>query len=105
MVQPPELLTLASALHGDQASMVAQGEMDLSTRRKLHDELTRLVAEGASAIEIDMSQVTFIDSAGLGGLLEVRRLGASLRIKDPSERVRRVLDMVLVGDIEGIEVC
>ncbi len=84
--------------------MVAEGEMDLSSRRQLQDELSRLVGAGASGIEIDMSQVTFIDSAGLGALLGVRRLGAALRIKDPSERVRRVLDMVLVQGVEGIEV-
>jgi anti-sigma B factor antagonist len=105
VVPPPDPLTLNSALHGDKATIVAQGEMDLSSRRQLQDELSRLVGEGASGIEIDMSQVTFIDSAGLGALLEVRRLGAALRIKDPSERVRRVLDMVLVQGVEGIEVC
>jgi hypothetical protein len=41
---------------------------------------------------------------GLGGLLEVRRLGATLTIKNPSGRVRRVLDLVLIEGIEGIEI-
>jgi anti-sigma B factor antagonist len=104
VVQPEDALTLDTARHEDRATLVAKGEMDLATRRKFEHEVTRLTEEGASAIEVDMSQVTFIDSAGLGGLLQVRRLGATLTIKDPSERVRRVLDLVLVEGIEGVEV-
>ena len=56
---------------GNTATVVATGEIDLSTV----DELRSAVTEAAEDVEkllLDLTEVEFIDSAGLGGLLELR---------------------------------
>jgi len=43
--------------------------LDGSTGPELECELTRLYAEGAANIELDISKVTFIDSKGLAAII------------------------------------
>lgn len=92
-----------SKLEGETATITATGELDIATRRKLSDEMVSLVARGAAHLIVDMSGVSFLDSSGLGALLGVRHLGASLVLRKPSPAVRRVLDLVLVDGIISVE--
>lgn len=61
----------------------------------LHDTIDELLAESWKKILLNMSQVSFVDSAGLGelvaGLKTARNLGASLKILNASERVHSTL--------------
>jgi anti-anti-sigma factor len=64
-------LTITVSQDGRTATVAAAGEIDLSTV----DELRTAVfaaAEGSDRLVLDMSGVGFIDSAGLGTLLELR---------------------------------
>lgn len=58
---------------------------------------------GSVPVIVDLSEVTFMDSRGLGALLaanERSREGAApLRIHSPSDAVRRLLDVSGVGDV------
>ena len=78
-----------------------RGELDASSCRGLAEHL---IGRPGSLIVVDLSQLTFMDSSGLGAVLEARRLGATLTIRNPSPRVRRILDLVLVDGIEGMTV-
>ena len=61
----------------------------------LRETIDELLAEGWKKILLNLSQVTFIDSAGVGelvaGLKTVKRFGASLRLLNTSERVQSTL--------------
>jgi anti-anti-sigma factor len=61
----------------------------------LRDTIDELLGEGWKKILLNLSRVTFIDSAGVGelvaGLKTVKRLGASLRLLNTSERVQSTL--------------
>jgi anti-sigma B factor antagonist len=46
-----------------------QGEIDASTAPKLGSRLFGLADEGKRAVVVDLSEVTFIDSTGIGVLL------------------------------------
>ena len=46
------------------------GELDLSTVQILVDRLS-VIVEGAGDVELDASQLTFIDSSGLHGLVTI----------------------------------
>jgi anti-sigma B factor antagonist len=56
--------------------VVLQGEIDVHTAPRLRDALMPGIDAGAQAIVIDLSEVSFIDAAGLGVIvLAARRLG------------------------------
>ncbi len=61
----------------------------------LRETLDELLAENWKKILVNLSAVTFIDSAGVGelvsGLRTARRLGAELRLLSVNERVRATL--------------
>lgn len=63
----------------------------------LRESLDELLAEGWRKILVNLSQVTFMDSAGVGelvgGLRTSQRLGAELRLLNTSERVHSTLSI------------
>jgi len=71
------------------------GELDLAAV----PSLTRLLDEAAEVervtVVVDLSQVTFIDCAGLGPLLAARdRLDGRFRLCNPSPPVLRLLSLL-----------
>lgn len=79
------------------ASLFLVGEIDIANR----DELVALVRDALGRritdVTLDMSGVTFIDCAGLGGVLQARSLavqsGRSLRAITLSLPARRLLEL------------
>ncbi len=79
------------------------GDIDSHTAPDLADALGRISAD--RDVELDMAGVGFIDSSGLRVLVaEHQRLdagGASLRLANASDAVRRLVEMTgLAGTIE-----
>jgi len=75
---------------------VLAGSIDLTTRQSLVDAGSGALIEGA-LLRLDMADVEFIDSTGIGALLELGRAatakGARLEISRRSPRVARVLEV------------
>ncbi len=63
----------------------------------LRDALDELLGEGWKKILVNLSQVGFMDSAGVGelvsGLRTAQRLGAELRLLNTNERVHSTLSI------------
>lgn len=78
---------VASVLHGDVARLTLVGELTGSTRRPLMRVLTDLLLQVDSLhrVELDLHQVTFMNSAGLAVLVQ------ALRMTTP-----RAIELVLV---------
>jgi anti-anti-sigma factor len=80
----------------DMARVTVAGELDLRTRHQFAAFLSQLGAQYAS-VHLDISQIEFIDAAGLHALEQVVRAGRSGRrlqlepIVQP--QVRRVLEL------------
>ena len=70
------------------------GEIDVYTAPKLRDKITELVAGGVYDIVIDMEEVEFLDSTGLGvlvgGLKKVRANSGSLQLVCNQERLLKI---------------
>ena len=68
---------------------------DEAGERLFRDEITSLVAAGERQIVIDLSEVTHMDSGSVGTLVAVHlhtlKRGGTIKLLNPSERVRRVL--------------
>jgi anti-sigma B factor antagonist len=83
---------------GDKRSLSLVGSIDLSTRDDVVKAATAaLAAGGGSALTIDMSGVTFMDSTGIGAIVEIsneaRRAKVAFTLEQPSSRVRRILEL------------
>jgi len=53
--------------------VTARGEIDLATTGHLRDTLSELVVEGYPHLVVDLNEVTFLDSTGLGTFIGARR--------------------------------
>jgi anti-anti-sigma factor len=71
-------LTIRATREGNTAIVAADGEIDLSNVGDLRAAVTE-AAEGCERLRLDLCDVDFIDSTGLGGLLELR---STLRARD-----------------------
>ncbi len=90
-------LDLRVQRHDDRAVVHISGEVDLATCPQLRDVLAELVDRGVHHLIVDLEQVSFLDSSGIGVLIGVlRRLrehGGSLHLTAPRPHVRRVLEL------------
>jgi anti-sigma B factor antagonist len=70
------------------------GEIDVYTSPKLRERLVGLVNEGAASIVVNLDEVDFIDSTGLGVLVgvlkRIRARGGSLGLVCHSDALLRV---------------
>src|SRR3954470_14492816 len=79
------------------------GEIEQSAcESALLDGLAVVALDAPCDLVIDLSEVTFIDSAGVGVLLRVRRnaieAGCTVRVTGPQPKVRRIFEIYgLVG--------
>lgn len=77
-------------------TLALAGSIDLSTREAFLDAGRAALRRGAS-LRLDMAEVNFIDSAGIGALLELARVArandAYMSISPRSARVNRVLEI------------
>lgn len=64
---------------------------------RINDELHKLIDEGSREVVADLSEVSFMDSGGLGmligGLTTMRNAGGDLRIAGASQQIIRLLTM------------
>jgi anti-sigma B factor antagonist len=73
------------------------GELDVQSAPRVRAEIIDLVRDGACDLVLDLDEVTFIDSTGLGVLIgtlkRVRSMGGDLRVVatcDPTLRLLRL---------------
>lgn len=87
-------LTISTRKVGDTAVISVGGEIDVYTAPKLRDEISAVVSAGSYAILVDMEQVEFLDSTGLGvlvgGLKKVRAHDGSLELICNQERLLKI---------------
>ncbi|WP_287154885.1 STAS domain-containing protein [Candidatus Solincola tengchongensis] len=79
---------------GDHSIVVLSGEVDVYSAPKLRDTIKNLVEEGRYRIVVDLEDVAFLDSTGLGvlvgGLKRVKHHQGDLGIICNQERILRI---------------
>jgi anti-sigma B factor antagonist len=86
------------AVREDGASVIAlRGEIDVYTAPLLRQKLVDLVDEGALNIVVDMEKVDFLDSTGLGvlveGLKRVKTRGGNLTLVITQDKILKIFDI------------
>ncbi|MBO1337653.1 STAS domain-containing protein [Streptomyces sp. VRA16 Mangrove soil] len=67
-------LKVTESARGDWAVVRVSGEMDLVTSPALRQQVHDAVADGRHSLVLDLSDVLFCDSSGVGVLIAARRL-------------------------------
>ncbi|MBA2740302.1 MAG: STAS domain-containing protein [Nocardioidaceae bacterium] len=87
-------LSLQTRNEGDWTVVAVGGEIDVYTAPKLREALVELVNEGRFQLVVDLEQVDFLDSTGLGvlvgGLKRVRANDGNLRVVCTQERLLKI---------------
>jgi anti-sigma B factor antagonist len=73
------------------------GEIDSSNCDRLQNLLSERAGAGSEVVEVDLANVTFIDSSGLRALLvgqqAIVSAQGSMRVVNPSDNVRRLFEI------------
>ena len=87
-------LTLTTREADGKTIVAVGGEIDVYTAPKLRDKITELVGAGSYHLVVDMQQVEFLDSTGLGvlvgGLKKVRAHDGSLQLVCNQDRLLKI---------------
>lgn len=79
------------------------GRLTMVTAPDMREALHALVAAGDSRIVVDLREVEFIDSSGLGalisGLRAARQAGGDLRIAAPNQQVQSVMEVTSLNRV------
>jgi anti-sigma B factor antagonist len=86
--------------------VVVAGEIDVYTAPKLRDKISDLVAAGNHTLIIDMENVDFIDSTGLGvlvgGLKKVRAQDGSMSLICSQDRLLKIFTITGLAKVFSI---
>ncbi len=90
-----EGLSVTTRRHGTAVTVAARGALDLATADDLRAAVMD-VAAGTRVVVVDLRALQFVDSSGLGTLLNLRaalaRLGIRLSVRADDGPVRRALE-------------
>jgi len=96
-------MEVQTKISGDLATVVAIGRLDGHWADELADALNRVIREGSHGIRLDLSQVPYISSAGMGVVVRVykqlKEIHGSLTITDASPMVRKVFEVSGLGSL------
>ena len=97
-----DALTITSTREGATAIVAAAGEIELSNVGELRDAVTA-AAEDGDRLRLDLTRIEFIDSTGLGGLLELRGTlrarSVALEIVAGDGPVRQAVEITGLGEL------
>lgn len=79
------------------------GELDIATAPKLEAVIGRLLDEGARSVAVDASQLAFVDSTGLGALVNAHKrvlaASGSFLVRGANDRLRSIAKMTRLDEI------
>ena len=91
------MLTIETALDVPCPVLTLAGELDVHTSPALQESLSDVIEAGHSRLVIDLADVPFVDSTGLGTMIgAVKRVaprGGAVTLARPQPRVARTLDL------------
>jgi anti-sigma B factor antagonist len=103
----PELVTITVSDTGPEVRVTASGEIDSTSAPALRNRLDALLDAGAQHLVVDLTGVTFLDSAGLCVLAAAYRRasadGRGVRVLASSRAVIRPLQITGLLDLLQVE--
>lgn len=92
--------------HPGGSRVVVQGDLDLPAGDALEALVTPMI-QSSPDLQIEMRDVTFLDSSGLGALIVISQLateaGGHVVLRNPSEAVVKALDLTHTTPLFTVE--
>ena len=99
-------LSVTTSHHDDVSVVTVEGEVDVHSASQLRQALDQEIADGHVRLVLDLDEVSFLDSTGLGVLVGrlklVRNASGWLRIVCSSDRILRVFRITGLDKVFGI---
>jgi len=99
-------LELESSRQGDVAVMKVSGAASMAEAEQLRAAIEELVAEHIPVVVLDLSEMDFICSLGLGaiisGHIKCRHHSGQIRLASPTPSVRQLLETTKLTKLFGI---
>jgi anti-sigma B factor antagonist len=96
-------LGIETSTRGATVVVAVTGDVDIHTAPQVAERLDALRAEGCTAIVVDLSDVTFLDSSALGVLIAAHRelagVGGGLRLAAPRPQVSQVFRITRLAEV------
>ncbi|MDE3008851.1 MAG: STAS domain-containing protein [Acidobacteriota bacterium] len=97
------MTTFASTTTGSTLVVRPEGRLDLVAAPELREIVAKSIAGGVVNVVVDLAEVDFLDSSGLGalvtGLKSTRQAGGNLRIARAPEQALIVLDLTMMQQV------
>jgi len=91
---------------GDSVNIIVNGDIEMMTIKTFKQKLFEIGQNADKDIEIDLSNVDYIDSSGVGVLISLLKLqkkkGKTLKINKVSSKVLNVLKLSSLSDVFNI---
>jgi anti-sigma B factor antagonist len=96
-------VSVTRSSNGDVPVVAVSGEVDVYSAPALKESLTGLLESGVSSVVVDLTAVAFLDSTGLGALVEARaatsEAGGSLPLVCNQQRI---LKLFTITGLDGV---
>lgn len=108
-IGPPssDLMSVTTASNAAGGRVLVEGEVDCSTAPQLSACIDSLLSAAPAEVVIDLTRVSFLDSAGLHALVSAngraRELGVRLRVLVGTRAVERPIQVTGLWDVLGVE--
>ena len=83
--------------------LLVNGEIDVASAPEFHASLSDLIGQEPEVLIVDLSEVTFIDSTGLGVLVgaekQMRDAGQALRLVVTQPQITRLLELTGLNEV------
>lgn len=104
-VGPDLVLTVERS--GSSAVLGVAGELDAYSSPQLESQISGLTDDAVDQVVLDLSATRFLDSSGLRAILSAQQSlqerDGRLRLRKPSEAVRRLLEITGLDDHFDVE--
>jgi anti-sigma B factor antagonist len=93
---------IQTVVRPDRHTLVLSGDLNAESAAKLEPFVAQVCAEGAGALVLDITRLSFIDSSGLGAILRAqtfcREHGTVLTMTPGKRAVQRVFEITGLTD-------
>ncbi|PFP30927.1 anti-anti sigma factor [Bacillus sp. AFS073361] len=99
-------ITIDKQQRDEEILVLVAGEIDAYTAPKLREELLALAEEGNKSITVNLQDVSYLDSTGLGvfvGLFkQLKEKGGELKLIQLSDRLKRLFEITGLSKVMNI---
>ena len=101
--RPHARLTVRESADGDAMTLALGGDLDIAGVGELERPLAAVLGRDPEPLQLDLSEVVFLDSSGVAVLVRLANHFGSVRTRSASAPVRRVIQVLGLADRLGLQ--